>query len=125
MFKTKDAQLTASFSLKSRPALTVKGVINKDCLEPTNSESIHQLILVDFKGEKSANPTLSHATPLEQSPQPGDNTTQPQTDTIPLLTPSLTCSKPNIAFLKHCPCSPLPPYSFSPNISQNRLKGPH
>ncbi|KAG6857945.1 hypothetical protein C0995_003965, partial [Termitomyces sp. Mi166 len=106
--KTRDAQLTASFSLKSRPALTIKEVTDEDCPEPTNSESIHQPILVDLKEGKSvstppnplspqANPTPSHATPSEQPPQPGDDTAQPQTDMIPLSTPPLTWPKPNIA----------------------------
>ncbi|KAG6859726.1 hypothetical protein C0995_004895 [Termitomyces sp. Mi166 len=41
MFEIGDAQLTASLSLKSRPAPTIEGVANEDCLEPTNPESIH------------------------------------------------------------------------------------
>ncbi|KAG6871365.1 hypothetical protein C0995_005403, partial [Termitomyces sp. Mi166 len=95
-FKTRDAQLTASFSLKARPALTIKGVVDEDFPEPTNSESIHQPILVDFKEKKSvstlpnppfpqANPIPSYATSLEQLSQPGDNTAQPQTNanTVP------------------------------------------
>ncbi|KAG6859122.1 hypothetical protein C0995_011340 [Termitomyces sp. Mi166 len=52
-FKARDAQLTASFSLKSRSALTIKEVINEDCPKPPNPESIHQLILVDLKEGKS------------------------------------------------------------------------
>ncbi|KAG6870954.1 hypothetical protein C0995_009421, partial [Termitomyces sp. Mi166 len=93
-------------------------------------------ILVDLKEKKSvstplnppspqANPTPSHATLLEQPPQPGDDTAQPQTDAIPLPTPSLICLKPNIASLKHHPRSPLPPYFFLSNIPQNRFKGPY
>ncbi|KAG6884374.1 hypothetical protein C0995_010360 [Termitomyces sp. Mi166 len=76
-FETEDAQLAASFSLKSRPALTVKEVVDEDCSEPINPESIHLPILVDLIGRKSvstppnppapqANPTPSHATPSEQ-----------------------------------------------------------
>ncbi|KAG6859558.1 hypothetical protein C0995_007295 [Termitomyces sp. Mi166 len=54
MFETGDAQLAASFSLKSRPTLTIKEVVGEDCSEPTNPESFHQPILVDLKGgEKS------------------------------------------------------------------------
>ncbi|KAG6870897.1 hypothetical protein C0995_009790, partial [Termitomyces sp. Mi166 len=53
MFKTGDAQLTASFSLKARPALTIEGVIVEDCSEPTNPEPIYQPILVDLEKEKS------------------------------------------------------------------------
>ncbi|KAG6885656.1 hypothetical protein C0995_009125 [Termitomyces sp. Mi166 len=134
-FETRDAQLAASFSLKSRPALTIKEVTNEDCPEPTNSESIHQPILVDLKEEKSvstpnplspqANPTPSHATPSEQTPQPGDDTAQPQTDVIPLPTPPLTCPKPNIASPKYHPHFSLLPYSFLPNVSWNGFKGPH
>ncbi|KAG6887227.1 hypothetical protein C0995_000304 [Termitomyces sp. Mi166 len=86
MLKVKDAQLITSFSLKSRSAPTVEGVVNEDCLEPPNSESIHQPILVDLKEEESVstplNPLSSQANsiPLEQLPQPGDNTGQPQND---------------------------------------------
>ncbi|KAG6886963.1 hypothetical protein C0995_002832 [Termitomyces sp. Mi166 len=80
-FKARDVQLTASFPLKSRSALTVKEVIDEDFLEPPNPKSIHQPILVDFKEGKSvstppnppslqANPILLHTTPLEQ---PGNN----------------------------------------------------
>ncbi|KAG6859564.1 hypothetical protein C0995_007255 [Termitomyces sp. Mi166 len=52
-FETKEAQLAASFSLKSRLTPTIKEVVNEDFLEPTNPESIHQPILVDLKGGKS------------------------------------------------------------------------
>ncbi|KAG6900148.1 hypothetical protein C0995_004156 [Termitomyces sp. Mi166 len=135
-FETRDAQLAASFFLKSRPGLTIKEVANEDYSEPSNPESIHQPILVNFKGGKSvstppnplspqANPTSSHATPSEQPPQPGDDTAQPQTNTILLLTPPLTCPEPNITFSKHCPHFFLLPYSFSPNVPLNRFKGPH
>ncbi|KAG6886563.1 hypothetical protein C0995_006879, partial [Termitomyces sp. Mi166 len=51
-FKARDAQLAASFSLKSRSAPTIKEVI-EDCLESPNPESIHQPILVDLKGGES------------------------------------------------------------------------
>ncbi|KAG6887874.1 hypothetical protein C0995_012079, partial [Termitomyces sp. Mi166 len=106
-----DAQLTASFFLKSRSSPTAEKVVDEDCPEPPNPESIHQPILVDFKGKKSvrtplnpvspqANSILSHTTPSEQAPQPGDDTVQPQNNTIPLPTPSLTFSKPNIVFPK-------------------------
>ncbi|KAG6901019.1 hypothetical protein C0995_002122, partial [Termitomyces sp. Mi166 len=84
----RDAQLAASFSLKSRSTLTIEEVINEDCLKPPNPESIHQPILVDLKEEESistppnppspqANPIPSYATPSEQLSQPGDNTAQP------------------------------------------------
>ncbi|KAG6872044.1 hypothetical protein C0995_013633 [Termitomyces sp. Mi166 len=73
----------------------------------------------------SANPIPSHATPLEQLPQPGDDTAQPQNNAILLSTPFLTFSKPNMMSLKPCSCSPLTPYSFPPNIPWNRYKGPH
>ncbi|KAG6871652.1 hypothetical protein C0995_001772 [Termitomyces sp. Mi166 len=93
-FEARDAQLTASFS-KSRSTLTIQEVIDEDCPEPPNPESIHQPILVDLKREESvstppnppssqANPIPSHATPSEQLPQPGDNTAQPQNNP-PLL----------------------------------------
>ncbi|KAG6860176.1 hypothetical protein C0995_014797, partial [Termitomyces sp. Mi166 len=143
MFEARDAQLTASFSFKSRSAPTVKEVINEDCPEPLNPESIYQPILMDLKGEESvstplnspslqANPIPSYTTPLEQPPQPEDDTAQPQNDTIPLPTlsltfsePNITSSKPNITFLKPCSCLPLPSYSFPPNVPQDRYKGPH
>ncbi|KAG6884522.1 hypothetical protein C0995_010168 [Termitomyces sp. Mi166 len=74
MFKAGDAQLAASFSLKSRSALTIKEVVDEDCLEPPNPEFIHQPILMDLKGGESANPISLHATPLKQLLQPEDNT---------------------------------------------------
>ncbi|KAG6886676.1 hypothetical protein C0995_005966 [Termitomyces sp. Mi166 len=40
-FEAGDAQLTASFSLKSRSTLTVEEVVDEDCLEPPNPESMH------------------------------------------------------------------------------------
>ncbi|KAG6859744.1 hypothetical protein C0995_004589 [Termitomyces sp. Mi166 len=106
-FKARDAQLAASFSFKSRSALTIEKVINEDCPEPPNSESIHQPTLVDLKKGKSVstppnppspqdNSIPLHTTPLEQPPQPGDDTAQPQNDATPLPTPSLMFPKPNI-----------------------------
>ncbi|KAG6901130.1 hypothetical protein C0995_000235 [Termitomyces sp. Mi166 len=114
MFKAKDPQLAANFFLKSRSTLTIKEVVNEDCLKPLNSESIHQPILMDLKRRKSvstppnppspqANPIPSHATSSEQPPQPGDNTAQPQNNVILLFTPSPTFLKPNIAFPKPSP----------------------
>ncbi|KAG6871041.1 hypothetical protein C0995_008864, partial [Termitomyces sp. Mi166 len=90
-FKARDAQLTASFSLKSRSTQMVEEVVDEDCLEPPNPESIHQPLLVNLKGKESvstspnplspqANLIPSHATPLEQLLQPGDDTAQPQND---------------------------------------------
>ncbi|KAG6901095.1 hypothetical protein C0995_000809 [Termitomyces sp. Mi166 len=91
LFEAEDAQLAASFSLKFRSAPTVEEVIDEDCPEPSNPESIHQSILMDFNREKSvstppnslspqANPILSHATTSEQLPQLEDNTAQSQDD---------------------------------------------
>ncbi|KAG6901085.1 hypothetical protein C0995_001057 [Termitomyces sp. Mi166 len=136
MFEARDAQLTASFSFKSRSAPTIEEVLDEDCLESPNTESIHQPILVDLKRKESVStplnppPSQANSIPLyttlsEQMPQPGNGTAQPQNNVIPLPTPSLTFPKPNIVFLKPCPHSSLPPYSFPPNISQNRYKGPH
>ncbi|KAG6901041.1 hypothetical protein C0995_001644 [Termitomyces sp. Mi166 len=101
-FEAKDAQLAASFSLKSRSTPTIKEAINEGP-KPPNPESIHQPILMDLKGGKSANPIPSHATPLEQLPQPGDDTAQPQNNTISLLKLFLTFLKPNITFPKPPP----------------------
>ncbi|KAG6901378.1 hypothetical protein C0995_012760 [Termitomyces sp. Mi166 len=131
MFKAGDAQLAVSFFLKSRSALIFEEVVNEDCPEPPNPESIHQPMLVDLKREESvstpsnplssqANTIPSYAIPLEQLPQSENNTAQLQNNTISLSTPSPTFSKPNIAFPKPCSCSPLPPHSFPPNIPQNR-----
>ncbi|KAG6901117.1 hypothetical protein C0995_000429 [Termitomyces sp. Mi166 len=116
-FKVRDAQLATSFSLKSRSAPTIKEVINEDCSEPPNPEFIHPPILVDLKGEKSV------STP-PNPPSPQANTAQPQHNTIPLPTPSLTSSEPNIAS-PPCSCFFLPPHSFPPNSSWNRYKGLH
>ncbi|KAG6901266.1 hypothetical protein C0995_014355, partial [Termitomyces sp. Mi166 len=73
-FKAGHAQLTASFSLKSRSTLTIEEVVDEDCSKPPNSESIYQPILVDLMEEKSvstppnppspqANSIPSHAKP--------------------------------------------------------------
>ncbi|KAG6858192.1 hypothetical protein C0995_001878, partial [Termitomyces sp. Mi166 len=53
MFKAGDAQLAASFSLKSRSTLTIKEVVDEDCSEPPNPEFIYQPILVDLEKKKS------------------------------------------------------------------------
>ncbi|KAG6886658.1 hypothetical protein C0995_006093 [Termitomyces sp. Mi166 len=135
MFEAKDAQLTASFSLKSRSTLTIKEVINKDCSELLNPESIHQLILVDLNGEESvstppnppspqANPIPSHATPLEQPPQPEDNTAQPQNNMILLPTPSSTSPKSNITSPKPHSRSLLPLTPFHPTSLGTGTKAP-
>ncbi|KAG6860204.1 hypothetical protein C0995_014375 [Termitomyces sp. Mi166 len=86
-FEAGNAQLAASFFLKSRSALIIKEAIDKDCPKPPNPESIHQPIL--------ANPIPSHTTSLEQPSQPRDDIAQPQNDAILLSTPSPTFSKPN------------------------------
>ncbi|KAG6859750.1 hypothetical protein C0995_004526 [Termitomyces sp. Mi166 len=53
MFEARDAQLAASFSLKSRSASTLKKVVNENCPEPPDPESIHQPILVNLKRKES------------------------------------------------------------------------
>ncbi|KAG6886890.1 hypothetical protein C0995_003554 [Termitomyces sp. Mi166 len=68
MFEAGDAQLTARFALKSRSALTIEEVADEDCSEPSNPESIHQLIFVDLKGGKSV--TRLMPTKNAQNPPP-------------------------------------------------------
>ncbi|KAG6859324.1 hypothetical protein C0995_009654 [Termitomyces sp. Mi166 len=104
MFEAGDAQLTASFSLKSRSAPTIKEVVDEDCLKPPTLNSSISLSWWTLGKEKvSANPISSHATPSEQLPQPRDDTAQPQNNAIPFLTSSATFPKPNIAFPKPPP----------------------